>query len=169
MRRKDREITDFNEIVAIMRKCDVCRIAVNDGDTPYIVPMNFGLEVQGEKVFLYFHSATEGKKLDLLRENNRVAFEMDCGHQIILYDERMSCTMGYESVMGHGTVELLPEEEKFDALKLLMRQYHSEDFAFNTKMMKVTAVMRLTVSDMTGKRRDNLHPGEAGRIVNMEG
>lgn len=46
MRRKDREITDFDEIVAIMRKCDVCRIAVNDGDTPYIVPMNFGLEVR---------------------------------------------------------------------------------------------------------------------------
>ena len=168
MRRKDREITDFDEIVAIMRRCDACRLAFNDGDYPYIVPLNFGLDVQDGTVYLYFHSAREGKKIDLLRNNNRVTFEMDCNHRIILYDERMSCTMGYESMMGHGIIELLPEEEKYEALKILMRQYHNEDFAFNTKMMKATAVMRLTVTDMTGKRRNNIHPGETGRRVRME-
>ena len=47
MRRKDREIKDFNEIIEIIRKCDVCRIALHDGDFPYIVPLNFGLDVQG--------------------------------------------------------------------------------------------------------------------------
>ena len=167
MRRKDREITDFNDIIAIMKKGDTCRLAVNDGDYPYIVPLNFGLDVQDNRAILYFHSALEGKKLDLIRKNNKVTFEMDCGHQIIMYDERMSCTMGYESVMGHGTIEFVPEDEKLDALKVLMRQYHSEDFEFNTKMMKVTAVLKLTVSDMTGKRRNNLHPGEAGRRIEM--
>ena len=167
MRRKDREITDFSKLIAIMEKCDVCRLAFNDGDTPYIVPLNFGMEVRDGNVFLFFHSALKGKKIDLLGTDNRVAFEMDCGHQIILYDERMSCTMGYESVMGHGTLELLPESEKYNALKILMRHYHSEEFAFNTQMMKVTAVMRLTVSDMTGKRRDNIHPGENGRRIEM--
>ena len=57
MRRKDREITDFNEILEIIKKCDVCRVAINDKDFTYIVPMNFGLDVQGEQVYLYFHSA----------------------------------------------------------------------------------------------------------------
>ena len=57
MRRKDREITDFNEIVDVIRACDVCRIAMNDGDYPYIVPMNFGLDVQDGQVYLYFHCA----------------------------------------------------------------------------------------------------------------
>lgn len=157
MRRKDREITDFNEIIEIMKKCDVCRIAMNDGDFPYIVPLNFGLDVQDGQIYLYFHAALEGKKLDLLKQDNRVTFEMDCGHNFILYEERMSCTMGYESVIGHGTVEFLPEEEKLDGLKILMRQYHAEDFKFNTKPVKVTTVMRMKVLDMTGKRRSNVH------------
>ena len=146
MRRKDREITDFDEIIEIIKKCDVCRLALKDGDFPYIVPLNFGLDVQDRQVAFYFHCAMEGKKLDLIRKDNRVAFE-----------ERMSCTMGYESVMGHGTISFVPEEEKYEALKILMRQYHAEDFAFDTRMMKVTTVMKLVVSDMTGKRRNNIH------------
>ena len=57
MRRKDREIQEFEEIIAVIKKCDVCRIAMNDGDVPYIVPMNFGVEVEGEQVFFFFHCA----------------------------------------------------------------------------------------------------------------
>ena len=157
MRRKDREITDFDEIVDVIRASDVCRIAMNDGDYPYIVPMNFGLDVQDGQVYLYFHCAMEGKKLDLLRRDNRVTFEMDCDHNFILYEERMSCTMGFASVIGHGTMEFVADEDKFAALKILMRQYHAEDFKFNTDMIKVTAVLKLTVTDMVGKRRNNIH------------
>ena len=157
MRRKDREITDFQEIIEVIKGCDVCRIALNDGDYPYIVPLNFGLDVQGEQVFFYFHSAQEGKKLELLARDNRAAFEMDCDHKFILYEERMSCTMGYASVMGHGVIEVVPEEEKYEALKILMRQYHAEDFPFNPAPIKATAVLKMTVLDMTGKRRDNIH------------
>lgn len=157
MRRKDREITDFQEIINIIKQCDVCRIALNDGDFPYIVPLNFGLDVQGEQAFFYFHCAMEGKKLDLIARDNRAAFEMDCDHNFILYEERMSCTMGYASVMGHGIIETVPEEDKYQALKILMRQYHAEDFQFNTDMMKVTTVLKMTVTDMTAKRRNNIH------------
>ena len=157
MRRKDREITDFDEIVDVIRASDVCRLAMNDGDYPYIVPMNFGLDVQDGQVYLYFHCAMEGKKLDLLRRDNRVTFEMDCDHNFILYEERMSCTMGFASVIGHGTMEFVADEDKFAALKILMRQYHAEDFKFNADMIKVTSVLKLTVTDMVGKRRNNIH------------
>ena len=157
MRRKDREITDREEILAIIRKCDVCRIALNDGDYPYIVPLNFGLDVQGDQVFFYFHAATEGKKLDLIAKDHRATFEMDCDHNFILYEERMSCTMGYASVIGHGTIETVPDEENYAALKILMRHYHAEDFQFNTDMIGVTTVLKMTVTDMTGKRRNNIH------------
>ena len=155
MRRKDREITDFNEIINIIKKCDVCRIALNDKDFPYIVPLNFGLDIQGKD--LYFHCAMEGKKLDLIAKDNRVTFEMDCDHNFILYEERMSCTMGYESVIGHGVIETVPDENKYESLKILMRQYHAEDFKFNTDMMRVTTVLKMTVIDMVGKRRNNIH------------
>lgn len=70
--------------------------------------LNFGLHVDGDKVELYFHCAKEGTKLDLIRQDNRATFEMDCGHRFIMYEERMSCTMGYESVIGHGTIEFVP-------------------------------------------------------------
>ena len=83
MRRSDREIKDFDEIIEVINKCDVCRLAINDGDYPYIVPMNFGFNIEDGKVVLYFHCASEGKKLELLRKNNKVAFEMDCGHEFI--------------------------------------------------------------------------------------
>lgn len=167
MRRKDREVSDFNEMVEIMRKCDVCRIALNDreADIPYIVPLNFGMDVKDGQVFLYFHSAMEGKKIDLIAKDSRAAFEMDCGHQFILYEDRMSCTMGYESVTGYGTIEAVPDEEKFAALKILMRHYHEEDFKFNTDMMKVTTVLKMTVTDMIGKRRNNVHPESVGRKI----
>ena len=157
MRRKDREITDFNEIIDIIKKCDVCRIALNDDEYPYVVPLNFGLDVQGNQVFFYFHAAMEGKKLDLIAKDNRATFEMDCDHNFILYEERMSCTMGYASVIGHGTIEIVADEDKYESLKILMRQYHAEDFKFNTDMMKVTTVVKMTVTDMLGKRRNNIH------------
>ena len=152
MRRSDREIKEFDEMIQIIKKCEICRIAMNDGEFPYLIPLNFGLDVQDGQVYLYFHGALEGKKIDILRSNNKVTFEMDCEHNFIFYDDRMSCTMGYESIIGHGIMEFLKEDQKFDALKILMRQYHEEDFKFNTDMMKVTSVFRLKVLDMTGKK-----------------
>lgn len=160
MRRKDREITDFNEMMKIISKCDTCRLALFDDEFPYIVPLNFGEDIENGQLYLYFHSANKGTKLDLIRKNNKVTFEMDCEHNIILYEERMSCTMGYASVIGHGLVEFVDEAHKLDALKILMRHYHSEDFEFSTKIMPATTVYRIKVLDMVGKRRNNIHPKE---------
>ena len=134
MRRSDREIKDFDEIIEVINKCDVCRLAINDGDYPYIVPMNFGLNIEDGKVVLYFHCASEGKKLELLKKNNKVAFEMDCGHEFILNDEKMSCTMAYESVMGRGQIQFVE---------------------FGTKAIPVTTVFKMVVEEITGKRRKN--------------
>ena len=153
MRRSDREIKDFDEIIEVINKCDVCRLAINDGDYPYIVPMNFGLNIEDGKVVLYFHCASEGKKLELLRKNNKVAFEMDCGHQLILDKAQGNCAMEYESVIGQGYIEMLNEEEKYEALRILMKQYRREDFPFNEKVIPMTAVFRFRVESMTGKRR----------------
>ena len=77
MRRSDREIKNKQEMLDVMRKCDVCRLAFHDGDYPYIVPLNFGLSVTGDTVELIFHSALEGHKVDLIRRNNRASFEME--------------------------------------------------------------------------------------------
>ena len=63
MRRHDREITAPDEIIEVMKKCDVCRLALNDaGGYPYILPLNFGMTTDNGKIELYFHGAKEGTK-----------------------------------------------------------------------------------------------------------
>lgn len=153
MRRSDREIKDFDEIVEVMKLCDVCRIALNDDGYPYIVPLNFGMTVENGTVTLYFHSALEGTKLNLIRKDNRATFEMDCEHKLVLDEENGNCTMNYKSVIGKGIIEFVPDEEKLNALKILMTHYRREDFPFNEKVVPRTAVFKLTVSEMTGKKR----------------
>ncbi len=155
MRRKDREITEFDDIIAIIKKCDVCRIALNDDGYPYILPLNFGLAVKDKTIELYFHGATEGMKYDLIQKDNRASFEMDCGHKLVteIKGESCKCTMAYESVIGQGYIEMLSDEEKYDALCILMRQYHQEEFQFNKEVMPSTRVFKLVVEHVTGKVR----------------
>lgn len=154
MRRKDREVTQLSEIISIMEKCDVCRLAINDGDFPYIVPMNFGMAVTGDKIAIYFHGALQGKKYDLIEKNNKVSFELDCGHNLVATVETGSCTMEYESVVGQGIITILSDGEKVSALDILMEHYHTdEDFEYNKKVVPATKVMRLDVLSVTGKRR----------------
>jgi len=159
MRRRDREITDRDEMIEILDKCQVCRIALHDENFPYIVPLNYGVDIGGDNVTLYFHSAKQGKKLDLIRRDNRASFEVDCGHTLVLEHETGNCTMNYESVIGQGVIEFVPEGEKMNALRILMKHYRHEDFPFNAAMVPQTEMFRLKVIDMTGKRRQKKSKG----------
>ena len=153
MRRKDREVTGIEEIEKIMCKCDVCRLAFFDSEYPYIVPMNFGFSRRGETLELYFHGANEGKKLSLLQQNNKVCFEMDCSHKLIEAEKACGYTMEYESVIGFGTVKILGDDEKIQALAQLMKQYTAKNKNdFDEKYLKVITVFKLTVTEVTGKR-----------------
>lgn len=153
MRRNDREVKDFDEIINIIERCDVCRLALNDKDFPYILPLNFGMEVKENKIVLYFHGAAQGRKYDLIARDKRASFEMDCSHELILDEAKGSCAMTYESVIGRGYIDIVPDEEKYDALCTLMRHYRQENFPFNQAMIPSTTVLRLTVEEITGKKR----------------
>ncbi len=155
MRRSDREIRDFDEILEVMKKCDVCRIAMQGDEYPYVIPLNFGMAVDGQQVVLYFHGAQTGMKYELLSKNNKVCFEMDCGHMLFTDMEKGNCTMCYESVIGYGAVEDVPEEEKREALDILMEHYPvPAGFHYNEAVVAQTRVLKLTVESMTGKRRE---------------
>ncbi|MBD5137349.1 MAG: pyridoxamine 5'-phosphate oxidase family protein [Lachnospiraceae bacterium] len=153
MRRNDREIKEFENIVSVMEKCDVCRLAFNTEDYPYILPLNFGMEIEDGKVTLYFHGANEGRKYELMAKDNRVCFEMDCSHRLVTDEESGNCTMEYESVIGQGLVEIVPDEEKYNALCILMKHYHKEEFPFNKNIIPQTTLFKVTVNKVTGKRR----------------
>ncbi len=157
MRRQDREITDRAEILDIIRRCRVCHVAFHGGEYPYVVPLNFGIEQRGDRLFLYFHGATEGKKIELLRRDPRVAFVMETiqGSAAAEGNIACRCSMFYESVMGEGTISLLTEEEKPAAFRHLMRHYYGEEadeFSFETSTLARTVAMQLAVSRLSAKR-----------------
>ncbi|MDR0761030.1 MAG: pyridoxamine 5'-phosphate oxidase family protein, partial [Treponema sp.] len=159
MRRKDREVTGAENLLEILRECTVCRLGMADNGVPYVVPLNFGYEYQDDTLILYFHGAREGKKIDILKKNNRVCFEMDTGHQLTRGDSVCHYGFNYASIVGMGTVEFLEEAaEKIRALNLLMKHQTGEDreFAYGEAELRAVAVYRLRVETVTGKRRSVL-------------
>ena len=155
MRRKEREVTDESRIKEIILACGTCRVALNTGEAPYIVPLSFGYEENGGLRTLYFHGAQTGMKYELLSKNNKVCFEMDCGHMLFTDMEKGNCTMCYESVIGYGVLEDVPEEGKREALDILMEHYPvPAGFHYNEAVVAQTRVLKLTVESMTGKRRE---------------
>ncbi|MEA4900969.1 pyridoxamine 5'-phosphate oxidase family protein [Desulfitobacterium sp.] len=158
MRRIDREITSFNEIMTVMKACEVCHIAFLDDDYPYVVPMNFGMQVDGHDVILYFHGANIGKKHDLIKKNNKVAFVMECTHGIVTSKQvgACECTMEFESIMGTGIIDYVDDNQKVEALHTLLEHYsvcEGPEYHFHDEIVPNTTVLRLKVHDLSGKKR----------------
>ncbi len=155
MRRSDRQITDFGDIVDVLRRCRVCRLAFIDNDGyPYIVPLNFGFLASGGRLTFYFHSAHVGKKIDLIRHDRKAAFEFDLVGQLVAGDAACDYTMTYESVCGTGDVTVVTDDgEKARGLGLIMQQYAPDrSFTFDDAALRSVAVLKLAVREITGKR-----------------
>ncbi len=155
MRRKEREVTDLSEIKEILKKADVLRIALNDGVYPYIVPVNFGFETEEDKLMLFFHGAKEGKKHEVIKKDNHVTFEIDCGHMLIEPAGEEACTasFAYESIIGHGIVEKADDSEKENLLINILEKYGIKAKKFNPMHLANTLVYKINVSDYTAKHR----------------
>jgi uncharacterized protein len=150
MRRRDREIKDRKAIDDIIKRCRVCHLAMCDSGQPYVVPLNFGYD----GYFLYFHSAPEGKKIDIIRENNRVGFVFDILHEIVTGNQACDWGAKYESVMGEGTAEIVDDlDTRKVALKCIMHQYGSDAIDFSEEALKKTLLFRVRISAISGKAR----------------
>lgn len=153
MRRKEREVTDLAEICGILERCKVCRLAMRDEDELYLIPMNYGYCFANGTLRLYFHCAKEGRKLDVLRQNPNVAFEMDA--MLGLTEGATACEYGctYESVTGTACAALVEENrEKCEALSLLMKHQTGKTFAFTPKEADAVCVLRLEATNFSAKR-----------------
>jgi len=148
MRRSEKEITDESAIEAIINASLVCRLALSDGDQPYIVPLSFGYQDRT----LYFHSALEGKKIDILKKNNRICFEFDVNTEIIEAEKACKWGMKYQSVIGFGKAVLVENiQEKQKALNIIMNHYSDRNFQFPDKAIEKIAVIKIKIESMTGK------------------
>jgi nitroimidazol reductase NimA-like FMN-containing flavoprotein (pyridoxamine 5'-phosphate oxidase superfamily) len=152
MRRKEREITDIQEIESIIKSCDVCRVAFADDNVPYIVTMNFGYSVKLRKI--YFHCAREGRKIEMIRRNNYVCFEMDAGHDLIAGDHPCDFSMKFISIVGYGRIYIIDDdEEKRIGLTCIMSHYSENgEYKFKTSSFDKTFVLRLDIEQLTGKK-----------------
>lgn len=154
MRRNDREIKDLDKKILIMKACNACRVAFFDKDYPYIVPLSFGIKVNDEKITLYFHGANEGKKVELMKQNPHVCFEMDAGHEFEFHEDACKSSMNYISIIGTGLASIVNDDEKEIALQAIMNQYvHNQEYHFNEQMLKHTYVWKIEVNTITGKSR----------------
>ena len=109
--RRELQITDIDEIKAILDKSKIVHLGLVDGDEAYVVPMNYGYVMEGEKLTLYLHGATKGRKIDLMKQNPKVFFEMECDLQP--FEGKTACHYGiaYASVMGRGMAEVVEDME----------------------------------------------------------
>jgi uncharacterized protein len=153
MRRKEREITDILLREEIIAKADVCRVAFANDDVPYIVTMNFGYQ-GGENPRLWFHGAGEGRKIEMIRKNKYVCFELDTDHEI--YSGIKGCDWGmkYKSVVGFGNISIVNEiSAKSEGLNCIMKHYAgSTEYTFDESVVSRTTVLMLEITEITAKK-----------------
>ena len=150
MRRADKKIKDNRQIDEIIQKANCCRIALVDGIYPYIVPVNFA----ASNNHLYFHSAKEGRKIDILRKNNSICFEMDIEGEIVNGQKACSWGMKYVSVIGFGQAFFIEDNAgKKKALDLLMEKYAGKSgFSYADEELDKIIVIDVKIDTVSGKQ-----------------
>jgi len=149
MRRKEKEITDRAVIESIILRSSVCRLALSEDSHPYIVPLCFGYKDNA----LYFHSARKGRKLDILKKNNKVCFEFDIDHEIVEAKDPCKWSMKYRSVIGYGKVSVIDDpESKRSAFNIIVQHYAGISFTYAEVILKDTVLIKVEIESMRGKK-----------------
>jgi nitroimidazol reductase NimA-like FMN-containing flavoprotein (pyridoxamine 5'-phosphate oxidase superfamily) len=153
MRRKDKEIKDTKEIESIISRFDVCRIALSENNTPYLVPVCFGYRDN----CLYIHSAADGKKIDIIKKNNRVCFEFDTHKGLIKSENPCDWDMKYCSVIGSGKAFFIENpEEKTRALNIIIEHYSSDAHEYQKNSIDNVTIIKVEIENITGKKSGDL-------------
>lgn len=146
-----REVKDEREVAAILARCNTVRIGMTDGESPYIVPVSFGLDRVGGRLVIYFHSGKKGMKVDVLREHPEVCIEADTfyGYELL----KRGIDTRYESVVGFGKCTLAEGDERIRGLELLCEHCgyagHPVDVCLG---LPITNVFKVEIESITGKR-----------------
>ena len=155
MRRK-RQLLPTKESVAILEKMTNGTLALHGDDGyPYSVPVSY-VYADGK---IYFHSATEGHKVDAILQNDKVSF---C---VVERDEIKPAefTTYFRSVIAFGKACVLEDEdEKLSALRLLADKYSHGEAGMEVEIAKGfnhLLMVEITVEHLTGKESIELVRG----------
>lgn len=155
MRRADREILDENRIEQVIAGCQSLHLGLFDraADEVYVVPLSFGYEKENGRYVFWFHGASEGRKLELIRQNGKAGFEMERG--AVLKGGEMGCdwTTSFESVIGTGSIApVQTEQEKRHGLQVIMRHLTGKaDWQFREDYVQSVCVFRLEAEKLSCK------------------
>lgn len=150
MRRKDKEITDQQKIQDILTNGRLCHISMASNDEPYMVTVNYGYKNN----CIYFHSAPEGRKIEMIRKNLKVCFMIYTDDLIVSGENPCrDWSMKYKSVIGTGKATILENsKEKAEGLIILMDHYSKKGpFKFGEKNLEKTTVIKIEIEKISGK------------------
>ncbi len=148
MRRKDREITSRPVIDEIIRSANLMRIAMVDEEMPFLVPVFYAFDGNS----LYFHSAQAGRKIDILKRNNDVCFEISVDHDIIESEEACDFEAKHRTVIGLGKAFFVEDEpQKIKALNMIVGNFTDRKFEYPKTNLARTAVIRIDIKSVKGK------------------
>lgn len=143
-------IQDQQQIEKILSKAKFLRVALSDSGTPYIVPMAFGYKDNK----IYLHCSREGKKIDILYRNSKVAFEADIETEIVTTEDVCKYNVRYRSVVGNGQARFVEDyKEKVEGLTVLSEHYGKKGpFEFEEWKVNRLCVIKIEIEEMTGKQ-----------------
>jgi uncharacterized protein len=148
---KSKAIDKKEEVIDIIKKCQVCHVAMVDPEgKPYIVPMNFGFEGG----VIYLHSSRVGKKIGILKNNPQVCIEFSTDYLLRYQNENVACSwsMKYRSVLAHGKVTFIDDElEKVHHLNIIMKNYTPKEFKFNPPSLREVCCWKVDVENFEGR------------------
>ncbi|MGA2678470.1 MAG: pyridoxamine 5'-phosphate oxidase family protein [Sedimentisphaerales bacterium] len=149
MRRKEKEIKDVAAIEDILRRATVCRLGLCEDNCPYVVPVCFGYKDNA----LYIHCGPEGKKLEIIRKNNNICFEVDIDNELVKTDRPCKWGLKYKSVIGFGKAVFVEDvESKRKALNVIMRQFSANTFEYPEEAVRKTIIIKVEIESVTGKQ-----------------
>jgi len=149
MRRKDREITERAEIDAIIRSATVMHLALANNNIPFLVPVFYAYDGTA----LYFHSARTGTKIDIMKRNNNVCFEISVDHGVIESDMACDFEAKHRTVVGFGKATFIEDEvEKIKVLDMIVAQFSNKRFEYPKTNLNCTAVVRIDIESIKGKK-----------------
>jgi nitroimidazol reductase NimA-like FMN-containing flavoprotein (pyridoxamine 5'-phosphate oxidase superfamily) len=143
-------ITDRNEIIAILKQCKTCWVAMSDNDVPYVLPMNFAMD--GDRIIL--HSAQKGRMWETIKRNPKVCINWILGEELSWQDVRVGCSYRVKSssVIVEGTAEIVEDfDEKERLFKQFMSQYSDLQFKFNAPAIRNVGVLVVPITKLTAK------------------
>jgi nitroimidazol reductase NimA-like FMN-containing flavoprotein (pyridoxamine 5'-phosphate oxidase superfamily) len=150
MRKKNRETSKEEALLILDHSSWGVLSAVDSNNEPYCVSLSLARD--GE--WLYFHCATEGQKIDILRAKPKVCIAFV--DNVEFPEDQF--TAFYESAVVFGTAEEVNNnEEKLHGLRIISERFTPKYMkAFDetaNRMLDQTGVWKIHIDEITGKRR----------------